>query len=118
MVGHGVLELFSIWVAGAAGFLLGRALIAPGVLPRRDALVLAGRTAMRLIGAVIVLLLVAGSIEGFLSSGRAPLPVRIAVSSGSVVVLLLYLASGARELAKARRYTGQPSATTALPSSA
>jgi len=118
VVGHGVLELFSIWVAGAAGFLLGRALIAPGVLPRRDALVLAGRTAMRLIGAVIVLLLVAGSIEGFLSSGRAPLPVRIAVSSGSVVVLLLYLASGARELAKARRYTGQPSATTALPSSA
>lgn len=118
VIGHGVLELFSIWVAGAAGFLLGRALIAPGALPRRDALVLAGRTAMRLIGAVIVLLAVAGSIEGFLSSGPAPLPVRIAVSSGSLVFLLLYLANGARELAKTSRYTGQPSATTAVPSSA
>ena len=118
VLGHGVLELFSIWVAGAAGFLLGRALIAPGALPRRDALVLAGRTAMRLIGAVIVLLVVAGSIEGFLSSGSAPLPVRIAVSSGSLGFLLLYLANGARELANTRRYTGQPSATTAVPSNA
>jgi uncharacterized membrane protein SpoIIM required for sporulation/uncharacterized RDD family membrane protein YckC len=118
VLGHGVLEIFAIWVAGAAGFRLGRALIAPGELPRKDALVLAGRTAMRLVGAVIVLLAVAGSIEGFLSSGRAPLAVRIAVSSGSVVFLLLYLASGARALANTRRYTGQPSATTAVPSSA
>ncbi|HEY9384829.1 MAG TPA: stage II sporulation protein M [Gemmatimonadales bacterium] len=95
VIGHGVLELFSIWVAGAAGFLLGRALIAPGELPRRDALVLAGRTAMRLIGAVIVLLAVAGSIEGFVSSSEWPLAQRLVVSSASVVFLVLYLLNGA-----------------------
>jgi len=103
VVGHGVLELFSIWVAGAAGFLLGRALLAPGELPRRDALVLAGRTAMRLIGAVIVLLVVAGTIEGFVSSSEAALPQRVLVSSGSLVFLVLYLLNGARELAKTTR---------------
>ena len=97
VLGHGVLELFSIWVSGAAGFLLGRALIAPGELPRRDALVLAGRTAMRLIGAVIVLLAIAGTIEGFVSSSDSPLLQRAMVSSGSVVLLLLYLLNGARE---------------------
>jgi uncharacterized membrane protein SpoIIM required for sporulation/uncharacterized RDD family membrane protein YckC len=96
VIGHGVLELFAIWVSGAAGFLLGRALIMPGELPRRDAIVLAGRHAMRLIGAVIVLLLVAGTIEGFVSSGSFPVPVRLAVSSFSLIFLVLYLYNGWR----------------------
>jgi uncharacterized membrane protein SpoIIM required for sporulation/uncharacterized RDD family membrane protein YckC len=95
VIGHGVLELFAIWVAGAAGFQLGRALIAPGELPRRDALVLAGRNAMRLIGAVIVLLVVAGAIEGFVSSSEWPLAQRLVVSSGSLLFLILYLLNGA-----------------------
>ena len=30
ILGHGALELFAIWVAGAAGFLLGRSVVAPG----------------------------------------------------------------------------------------
>ena len=100
VIGHGVLELFAIWVAGAAGFQLGRALIAPGELPRRDALVLAGRNAMRLIGAVIVLLVVAGAIEGFVSSSEWPLAQRLMVSGGSLVFLLLYLLNGATEARK------------------
>lgn len=96
VIGHGVLELFAIWVSGAAGFMLGRALIVPGDLPRRDAIVLAGRQAMRLIGAVIVMLLVAGIIEGFVSAGTFPVPVRLAVSSFSVLFLILYLYNGSR----------------------
>jgi uncharacterized membrane protein SpoIIM required for sporulation/uncharacterized RDD family membrane protein YckC len=96
VIGHGVLELFAIWVSGAAGFLLGRAVIAPGDLPRRDALVLNGRLAIRLIGAVIVFLIIAGSIEGLISTSEWPLPLRLAVSGGSVGFLVLYLAQGAR----------------------
>jgi len=96
VIGHGLLELFAIWVAGAAGFMLGKALILPGDLPRRDAVVLAGRVAMRLLGAVVVFLLVAGAIEGFVSAGRWSLAARIAVSAGSVVFLALYLWNGAR----------------------
>lgn len=97
VIGHGILELFAIWVAGAAGFLLGRALIAPGDLPRRDALVLAGRRAMRMLGAVIVLLGVAGSIEGFVSSGMWTLSTRLLISGGSVAFLVLYLLNGAKQ---------------------
>src|SRR6185503_4010874 len=62
IAGHGLLELFAIWVAGAAGLLLGRAVIAPGDLTRRDALVVNGRLAMALIGATVVLLLIAGLV--------------------------------------------------------
>jgi uncharacterized membrane protein SpoIIM required for sporulation/uncharacterized RDD family membrane protein YckC len=105
VIGHGLLELFAIWVAGAAGFRLGMALIMPGELSRRDALVLAGQSAMRLLGAVIVLLLVAGTIEGFISAGRWPLPVRLAVSMGSVAFLALYLGNGVR---LSRRLARQP----------
>jgi uncharacterized membrane protein SpoIIM required for sporulation/uncharacterized RDD family membrane protein YckC len=103
VVGHGVLELFAIWVAGAAGFMLGRALIAPGDLTRAEALVLQGRIAVRMIGVVVLLLLIAGSIEGFVSASTAPVELRIAVSAASLVFLVLYLANGARTRRAERR---------------
>jgi uncharacterized membrane protein SpoIIM required for sporulation len=94
IIGHGVLELFAIWVAGAAGFLLGRALIAPGNLPRAEALTLAGQRAMRMVGAVVVLLVVAGTIEGFVSASTESIGYRLAVSGASVVLLVSYLLNG------------------------
>jgi uncharacterized membrane protein SpoIIM required for sporulation len=102
VIGHGVLELFAIWVSGAAGFLLGRALIAPGDLTRGEALVIAGRLAARMVGAVILLLVVAGLIEGFVSASTEPLSYRLAVSGGSLVFLMLYLINGWMFLAKNR----------------
>jgi uncharacterized membrane protein SpoIIM required for sporulation/uncharacterized RDD family membrane protein YckC len=96
IVGHGVLELFAIAVAGAAGFLLGLAVVAPGDLTRSEALVVRGRTAARMIGVVVVLLVVAGLIEGLASTSGASFAYRVAVSSASAVFLLLYLANGAR----------------------
>jgi len=96
IVGHGVLELFAIWVAGAAGFLLGKSIVAPGDRSRTDALVMSGRVAVRMMGAVAVLLVIAGSIEGFLSVGGEGLPVRAAASAASLAFLLGYLARGAR----------------------
>ncbi|HWA15951.1 MAG TPA: stage II sporulation protein M [Gemmatimonadales bacterium] len=94
VIGHGVVELFAIWVAGAAGFLLGKALIMPGDLSRTDALALAGRLAMRMVTAVILLLVVAGLIEGFVSAGSGPLEYRLAISGASVLLLVAYLANG------------------------
>ncbi|MBK8646821.1 MAG: stage II sporulation protein M [Gemmatimonadetes bacterium] len=96
VAGHGVLELFAIWCAGAAGFLLGLAIVRPGPYSRRDALVLNARVAMRLVGTSIVLLLVAGTIEGFLSTSGAATWIKVTVSVASAVLLTLYLANGAR----------------------
>ncbi|NNG15690.1 MAG: hypothetical protein HKM89_04355 [Gemmatimonadales bacterium] len=98
IVGHGVLELFAIWVAGAAGFLLGKSLVAPGQVTRSDALVVNGRIAVRMVGAATLLLLVAGVIEGFISAGEKDLLFRVAVSGASVLVLVAYLLNGARYL--------------------
>ena len=95
IVGHGVLELFAIWVAGAAGFMLGRALVAPGDLSRADALAVTGRTAIRMIGATVVLLVVAGMIEGLLSASAQDAGTRVAVSAVSALFLAAYLMNGA-----------------------
>lgn len=102
IVGHGVLELFAIWVAGAAGFMLGRALVAPGDLSRADALAVTGRTAIRMIGTTVVLLLVAGLIEGLLSAGSQDSGIRIAVSAVSALFLAAYLLNGAARVAGVR----------------
>jgi uncharacterized membrane protein SpoIIM required for sporulation len=95
IVGHGVLELFALWVAGAAGFRLGLAVIAPGNLSRSDALALTGRSAMRMLAAVILFLLIAGSIEGLISASGSSLRTRLWVSGSSLVFLVTYLTSGA-----------------------
>ena len=94
ILGHGLLELFAIWVAGAAGFLLGRTVVAPGELSRADALVLSGRTAVRMLGGAAVLLVVAGLIEGFVSAGTGDYILRGGASAASVAFLVLYLANG------------------------
>lgn len=95
---HGTLELFAITVAGAAGLLLGLAVVAPGRWRRSDALVIRGRVAIRMVGAVVVMLTVAGTIEGFVSTSQGGLAYRAAMSLSSLVFLGLYLANGWRYL--------------------
>ncbi|HEU5041614.1 MAG TPA: stage II sporulation protein M [Gemmatimonadales bacterium] len=94
IVGHGLLELFAIWVAGAAGFLLGRSVVAPGDLSRTDAMVLSGRIAVRMVGGAALLLVVAGVIEGFVSAGSGGGGARLGASVASLAFLALYLANG------------------------
>jgi uncharacterized membrane protein SpoIIM required for sporulation len=101
IVGHGVLELFAIWVAGAAGLLLGLAMVAPGDLARADAVRLRGRLAVRLLTAVVLFLVIAGIIEGFVSAGTGPLALRIGVSVSSLAFLVLYLSRGVRSASAA-----------------
>jgi uncharacterized membrane protein SpoIIM required for sporulation len=94
VAGHGVLELTAIFIAGGAGFRLAGALLMPGDRTRRDALVVEGRIAARMIGAVVTLLAIAGTIEGLLSASDAPAECKYLTSALSVVFLLIYGASG------------------------
>src|SRR5882672_2611566 len=91
---HGVLELTAIFISAGAGFRLAKAIIAPDDRTRKDALVMEGRVAVLMIGAVVTLLAIAGAIEGLLSTSDAPAVWKYGVSAATVVLLLLYLASG------------------------
>ena len=55
---------------------------------------LAGRIAARMIGAVVSLLALAGTIEGLLSASDAAPAYKFAVSGASALLLACYFASG------------------------
>ena len=94
---HGVLELSAVCIAGGAGFLLAAALLLPGRRTRKRALVENGQRAIRLVAAATVLLLVAGTLEGFVSPIPSwPLQAKFAVSGATLVLLVLYLGAGRR----------------------
>lgn len=93
---HGVLELFAICVAGGGAFHLAAAILLPGGLTRREAMVVRGRRAIRLIAGATMLLMVAGAIEGFISPLVWPIEWKFAVSAFTAVVLLAFLSLGRR----------------------
>jgi uncharacterized membrane protein SpoIIM required for sporulation len=88
MVAHGVIELSCIFIAGGAGLLIGSAMIMPGNLTRADALRTRGMEAVRLMLGVALLLVVAGTIEGFISP--APIDPRIKYSIAAITGLAMY----------------------------
>jgi uncharacterized membrane protein SpoIIM required for sporulation len=92
---HGVLELFAICVAGGAAFLVAAGILLPGDRPRRRAIVENGRRAIRLIGVSTLLLVVAGTLEGFVSPiPWWPIEGKLAVSGATLVLLVAYLRGG------------------------
>ena len=61
---HGTTELFAIMLSGAAGFRIGLAIAFPGRQSRMDAAVSAGRQGAVVMGGTVVMLAVAGLLEG------------------------------------------------------
>jgi uncharacterized membrane protein SpoIIM required for sporulation len=101
VIGHGVIELTTICIAGAAGLMLGWAILQPGLLRRRDALILASRQALALILGCVPLLVIAGLIEGFISPNESiPWPVKWGVGLVSGLLLYSYLLLAGREHGK------------------
>jgi uncharacterized membrane protein SpoIIM required for sporulation len=97
VVGHGVIELSCIFLAGGAGLLIGTALLMPGDLSRGDALKSRGMDAVRLIIGCVPVLVVAGIIEGFISPQPIPAVIKIAIGLLTGTTLWLYLWLAGRE---------------------
>ncbi|HEV2642487.1 MAG TPA: stage II sporulation protein M, partial [Candidatus Elarobacter sp.] len=90
-------ELSAIQIAGGAGLVLAGGYLRPGRARRGDALVVAARRAGTLVMGVALMLLVAGTIEGFITPQRLPIPVRGLIGAITAVGMLLYfLGSGVR----------------------
>lgn len=87
---HGVLELTAICIGGAAGLMLGWALVCATDRPRRDALRLAGKDALGLLGGACAMLVVAGLIEAFVTPHYGPV-VRWSTAAGTGLLFVLYV---------------------------
>jgi uncharacterized membrane protein SpoIIM required for sporulation len=86
---HGVTELLATILAGAAGFRIGWAVIFPGVRSRLDAVAAAGRSAGTVMAGVVVMLIIAGILEGV---GRQVILLDAARWSIAAVSLVVWLA--------------------------
>jgi uncharacterized membrane protein SpoIIM required for sporulation len=98
---HGVLELPAIFLAGGAGLRIASGLLFPGYLPRRESLVRAGSEAVQLLLGTIPILIVAGTIEAFVSPTSLATNLKFAMAAALFVLLLGYLFGAGRSSAKA-----------------
>jgi uncharacterized membrane protein SpoIIM required for sporulation len=97
MTAHGALEIPSIMFAGAAGLRLGAGILFPGMLRRRDALALAGVESVQLVSAIIPLLIIAGTLEAFLSPTHAPMALKFSVGAVLFTGLVWWLGQGGKQ---------------------
>src|SRR5439155_16957529 len=94
---HGIPEISAICIAGAAGFVVARGLVAPKGLSRREAVRKEAVTAVKLLLGTLALFVLAGCIEGTISQIHPP-RLSIAFKIGFALVVgggvYAYLLSG------------------------
>ena len=102
---HGLLELTAVFVAGGAGLRIGWAAIAPGDRSRRRALVIEGRRSVVIVVGLVLVFLVAGVIEAFVTPAPWPTVARVGTGVAAWAAFLLWIWSAGRHAA-ARGLTG------------
>lgn len=106
IVPHGVIELSVIVIAAGTGLMLGGAILRPGHLRRGEALALAGRRAATLALGSATLLVIAGTLEAFVSPSSLPGAAKLATGAATGLLLYTWLLLGGRER---QRRTAAPS---------
>jgi uncharacterized membrane protein SpoIIM required for sporulation len=88
---HGLLELTSIFVAGAAGLRIFWTWVAPGPRTRGEALAAAGRSLATIAIGLVIALGVSGLIEGFVTAQPWPWPLKIGIGAAALGLFLAYM---------------------------
>ncbi|MGB3185969.1 MAG: stage II sporulation protein M [Ornithinimicrobium sp.] len=88
---HGLLELTAIFVAAGVGLRLFWAWVAPGARTRLSSLAQEGRTAAGVSMGLVVVLLISGLIEAFLTPSPLPTWARVSIGVLSLVLFFGYV---------------------------
>jgi uncharacterized membrane protein SpoIIM required for sporulation len=97
VAGHSSWELIAIALSGAAGLRLGLAVIAPGRLTRKAALVAAARPAVQIMYGAALLFFVAAFVEAFWSPlTEVPFNAKLGVGMAGWALLIAYFAFAGR----------------------
>ena len=94
--GHSALELTAIVLSGAAGMRLGLAVISPGRLSRKRALVLAAKPAVMMMYGAAAMFTAAAFVEAFWSPLTLPFGVKIAAGLAAWAAVFAWLALAGR----------------------
>lgn len=100
---HGLLEISAVFLAAAAGLRLGWCIIDPGPRPRGRALAEEGRSSLTIALGLIVVLLVSGVIEAFVTPSPLPSWARIGIGVVAEAAFLVYVLVLGRRAAAAGR---------------
>ncbi len=98
---HGLLELTAVFIAGGAGLRLGWAIIAPGDRRRADSLADAGRRSVVIALGLVLVFLVAGLIEGYVTGQPWSATVRVGIGAGVWAAFLAWVVVAGRGAARA-----------------
>ena len=91
VITHGAFELTGIVLAGAAGLILGHALLVPGRRSRLAALQLAARRAIVIVYGMTAMFVIAAALEAFWSAARwVPAPVKFGVGAACWLAVASY----------------------------
>lgn len=96
VISHGSFELTAIVISGAAGLVIGHALVHPGQMTRWDALRTRGMVAIKLALGAGAMLVVAAVIEGFWSPSGAPPILKYIVGTGFWILVIVWLSMSGR----------------------
>ena len=88
---HGMLELTSVFVAGAAGMRVFWAWVSPGARTRGQALAEDGRAMFIIAVGLTISLFVSGVIEGFVTPSHLPWPVKLGIGALALSAFLFYM---------------------------
>jgi uncharacterized membrane protein SpoIIM required for sporulation/uncharacterized RDD family membrane protein YckC len=95
VIAHSVFELSAICIAAGGGFLIAMAILLPGAYTRREAFVINGRRAMRLLTASTLMLIAAGTIEGLVSPRiDVPFAAKAGIAACSALLLAFWFSRG------------------------
>lgn len=89
---HGVIELTAIFISGAAGLIIAKSLLIPGELSRKHSLIRGSKTALSMMWGVILLLIIAGIIEGFFTPSAAGEVTKLLFALMTALMLTAYFA--------------------------
>jgi uncharacterized membrane protein SpoIIM required for sporulation len=91
IIPHGIPELFCIFVCGAAGLVIAKSIVFPGIYSRRKSFILGGKKSLMLFLGTIPLFILAGLTEGYFT----PLPIdplwKYIVAIVWLIILLIYI---------------------------
>ncbi|QCW51732.1 stage II sporulation protein M [Nocardioides dongxiaopingii] len=88
---HGLLELTAVFVAAGFGLRLFWSFVEPGSLTRAQSMAHEGRTAITVSLGLVVVLLVSGVIEAFVTPSPLPTWARIGIGALALAVFVLYV---------------------------
>ena len=100
VAGHSAMELTAIVIAGTAGLLIGKALVAPGNFSRSTALRRAGRHVFVLACGTVIMFVLAAFIEAFWSPLRLPAELKYGVGAALWILVFSYFVFAGRDVVR------------------